>query len=345
MAAVHFAKPVLVPVVFGLLISYALDPVVTTVCRWRVPRGLAATLVLTALVGGTSWLGYALRDDVTALAERLPRIAERVRGSVHDMGKDGGAGPVAKVQQAASTIETAAREMARPAPAAQGVTKVQIEQPPFKAGDLIVSGSMGMLELTAQAVVVFFLALYLLASGDLFKRKLVNLAGPTLSEKKLIVQVLTAIDRQVAAFLLIRLVISVIVGVATGLPLALIGLGQSGLWGVLAGALNVVPYLGPTVLTIGVALAAFLQFGTIRMALLAAGITVAVGVLEGYLLTPWLTGRAARMNAVAVFLGLLFWGWLWGLPGLLLSVPLVMVTKSVCDRVEDLKPIGELLGE
>ncbi len=344
-AAVHFARPVLVPVVFGLLISYALDPVVTTVCRWRVPRGLAATLVLTALAGGTAWLGYGLRDDAAALAERLPQIAERVRGSVHEMRKDGGAGPVAKVQEAASTIETAAREIARPARAAQGVTKVQIEQPPFRAGDLIVSGSMGMLELAAQAVVVFFLALYLLASGDLFKRKLVNLAGPTLSDKKLIVQVLTAIDRQVAAFLLIRLAISVIVGVATWLPLALIGLETSGLWGVLAGALNVVPYLGPTVITIGVALAAFLQFGTIRMALLAAGITVAVGVLEGYLLTPWLTSRAARMNAVAVFLGLLFWGWLWGLAGLLLAVPLVMVIKSVCDRVEELKPVGELLGE
>jgi predicted PurR-regulated permease PerM len=123
------------------------------------------------------------------------------------------------------------------------------------------------------------------------------------------------------------------------------GLGQAGLWGVLAGALNVVPYLGPTVLTAGVTLTAFLQFGTVQMALLAGGVSVAVGVLEGYLLTPWLTGRAARMNAVAVFLGLLFWGWVWGVAGLLLAVPLVMVIKSVCDRVEELRPIGELLGE
>ena len=147
---------------------------------------------------------------------------------------------------------------------------MQIEQPPFRAGDLIVNGSKGMIELAAQAVVVFFLALYLLASGDLFKRKLVNLAGPTLSEKKLIVQVLTAIDRQVAAFLLLRLLISASWR-RHGLALAAIGLGQSALWGVLAGALNVVPYLGPTVLTIGVTIAAFVQFESIRMALLAAG--------------------------------------------------------------------------
>jgi predicted PurR-regulated permease PerM len=264
---------------------------------------------------------------------------------VRNLGKKPGGGPVQKVEQAASTIENAATEMTRPAPAARGVTKVQVEQPPFRASDLIVSGSMGMLELAAQAVVVFFLALYLLASGDLFKRKLVTLAGPTLSEKKLIVRVLNAVDRQVEAFLLLRLVISVIVAVATWLGLALIGLDQAGLWGVLAGALNVVPYLGPTVVTIGIAVAGFLQFGNLQMALVAGAVSVIVGVLEGYLLTPWLTSRAARMNAVAVFLGLLFWGWVWGLAGLLLAVPLVMVIKSVCDRVEELRPIGELLGE
>jgi predicted PurR-regulated permease PerM len=344
-AALYFAKPVLVPVAFALLISYALDPVVTTICDWRIPRSLAAVLVLTALVGGTIWLGYGLRNQATELVERLPTIAERVMGSVHDIGKGGGGGPVAKVEQAASTIEKAASEMTRPAPAARGVTKVQIEQPPFRASDFIVNGSKGMIELAAQAVVVFFLALYLLASGDLFKRKMVTLAGPTLSEKKLIVRVLNAVDRQVEAFLLIRLVISVIVAVATWLGLAAIGLGQAGLWGVLAGALNVVPYLGPTVITLGIAVAGFLQFGTVKMAVLAGSISVVVGVLEGYLLTPWLTSRAARMNAVAVFLGLLFWGWVWGLAGLLLAVPLVMVIKSVCDRVEELRPIGELLGE
>jgi predicted PurR-regulated permease PerM len=309
-----------------------------------VPRGLAATLVLTALVGGTFWLGYSLRDQATDLVERLPKIAERVSGSMRNIGKGRG-GPVAKVEQAASAIENAASQMARQAPARPGVAKVQIEEPPFRASDLIVNGSKGMMELAAQAVVVFFLALYLLASGDLFKRKLVALAGPTLSEKKLIVRVLNAVDRQVEAFLLMRLVISVIVAVATWLGLAVIGLGQAGLWGVIAGALNVIPYLGPTVVTLGIAVAGFLKFGTMQMALLAAGISVAVGVLEGYLLTPWLTSRAARMNAVAVFLGLLFWGWVWGIAGLLLSVPLVMVIKSVCDRVEELRPIGELLGE
>lgn len=344
-AALHFAEPVLVPIVFSLLISYALDPVVTTMTRWHLPRGLAATLVLVALVAGAAWLGYSLRDDAASLAAQLPKIADRVRGSVHDMGKGTRGGPVAKVQQAASTIESAAAEMSRPAPAPQGVTKVQIEQPPFRAGDLIVSGSLGMVELVAQAVVVFFLALYLLASGDLFKRKLVNIAGPSLSEKKIAVHILNAIDRQVATFLLIRFLISAIVAVATWLPLRLIGLEQAGLWGIVCGALNVIPYLGPTVATAGVGLAAFLQYGNLRMTAMAVGITVVVGVLEGYLLTPWLTSRAARMNAVAVFLGLLFWGWVWGLPGLLLAVPLVMVLKSVCDRVEELQPIGELLGE
>lgn len=344
-AGLYFARPVLIPIVFALLISYALDPVVTTLTRWRIPRGAAATLLLLGLVVGAGWLGYSLRSDATALVEELPRVAERLRGSMRQLGSPGGSGPVAKVQQAATTLESAAAEATRPTPAPRGVTKVQIEQPPIKVSDMLVSGSLGVVELVAQAVVVLFLSLYLLASGDLFKRKLVSLAGPTLSEKKLAVRILNAVDRQVAAFLLIRFVISAIVAIATWLGLTAIGLQQAGLWGILAGALNVVPYLGPTAVTVGIGLAGFVQFGNLKMAALAAGISVVVGVLEGYLLTPWLTSRAARMNAVAVFLGLLFWGWVWGLPGLLLAVPLVMILKSVCDRVEELRPIGELLGE
>lgn len=344
-AALHLAQPVLVPVVFALLISYALDPIVTSMTRWHLPRPVAATLLLTALVAGSGALGYALRDDVTTIASRLPEIARRVRGTVRDLHQATGSGPVANVQKAASTLETTAAEVSAPAPAARGVTKVQVEEPPFKLSDLLVSGSVGAVELVGQATVVFFLALYLLSAGDLFKRKLVNLAGPTLSDKKITVRILKAIDRQVAAFLLIRFLTSVVVAVATWVPLRLLGVEYAGLWGVVSGALNVIPYLGPTAATAGVTVAAFLQFQSMERALVAGGATVVVGVLEGYLLTPWLTSRAARMNAVAVFIGLLFWGWLWGFAGLLLAVPLVMVLKSVCDRVEELRPIGDLLGE
>jgi predicted PurR-regulated permease PerM len=108
---------------------------------------------------------------------------------------------------------------------------------------------------------------------------------------------------------------------------------------------NSIPYFGPVLVTGGTLVVAFLQFGTIRMALIVAGVSLAITSLEGFLLTPWLTSRAARMNAVAVFVGLLFWGWVWNVWGLLLAVPLLMVIKAVCDHVEDLNPVGELLGD
>jgi predicted PurR-regulated permease PerM len=348
LAGLRVAQPVLVPVAFGILISYALDPVVTTLVRWRVPRVLAATLILTLALLGTSWLGWGLSDDVVSVAEKLPRAAQMLRERVRDMrGKPGKpAGAMEHVQEAASTLEATAEEAAGRQPStSKSLPRVRVEQPPLDVGSWLVAGSLGAIEFVAQATVVFFLALYLLASGDLFKRKLVKIAGPTLTKKKITVQILDEINRQVAAFLLIRIVITIILSVATWLALRAIGLEQAALWGIAAGVLNIIPYIGPVVVAVIVAVIAFVQFGTIPMAAAASGITAVLTTIEGYWLTPWLTSRAAQMNAVAVFVGLLFWGWLWGLPGLLLAVPLVMVVKAVCDRVEGLQAVGEMLGE
>ena len=124
-----------------------------------------------------------------------------------------------------------------------------------------------------------------------------------------------------------------------------IGFEQAALWGLLAGVFNSIPYFGPVVVTAAVAVVAFLQFGTLQMVLVASGATFVITSLEGMLLTPLLTSRAGRMNAVAVFVGLIFWGWVWEVWGMLLAVPMLMVVKAICDRVEDLKPVGELLGD
>jgi predicted PurR-regulated permease PerM len=108
---------------------------------------------------------------------------------------------------------------------------------------------------------------------------------------------------------------------------------------------NFIPYFGGIVVTGGAALMGMVQFGTIEMALLVGGVSLAIHSIEGYILTPWMTSRASRMNAVAVFVGVLAWGWLWGVAGLFLAVPIMMAIKAVCDRVADLKPVGELLGD
>ena len=117
------------------------------------------------------------------------------------------------------------------------------------------------------------------------------------------------------------------------------------MWGVLAGVFNSIPYLGPVVVTGATAAVAFIQFGSIRMAVFIGSLALGITSLEGYLLTPWLTSRAARMNAVAIFIGLLFWGWVWNVWGMLLAVPMLMVLKAMCDHVDDFKAVGELLGE
>jgi predicted PurR-regulated permease PerM len=186
---------------------------------------------------------------------------------------------------------------------------------------------------------------YLSASGDLYRRKLVRLAGPSLSQKKITVQILEEIDRQIERFLLTRLLISLIVGSVLGVGFWMLGLRQAALWGLGAAVLFTVPYVGPVAVTIGAAVAGFVQFGSLSMAGAAGGLTLAVAAIEGNVLAPWLLSRAGRMNAVAVFVSLLFWGWIWGVWGLLLAVPMMAAAKTICERVEDLTSYAEWLKE
>jgi predicted PurR-regulated permease PerM len=182
-------------------------------------------------------------------------------------------------------------------------------------------------------------------AGDLYKQKLTNLAGSTFTRRKITAQILDEINRQIARFLLVRLALSVIVGLATWAALVWLGLEQAALWAVLAGVFNSIPYFGPIIVSAALAVVAFVQFGTISMTLWVSGVALAITSLEGWLLDPPLLGRAARLNEVAVFVGLLFWGWMWGIWGAVLAVPMVLCIKVICDHVADLQWVGELLGD
>jgi predicted PurR-regulated permease PerM len=250
------------------------------------------------------------------------------------------------VQKAATQLEQAANETVAPAPAVpRGVTRVQIEKPKLNVNEYLWMGTMSAVGFAGQLAIVLFLAYFMLVSGDTFRRKLVKISGPALSKKKITLRVLDEITDQIQRYLLVQIFTNILVGVVTWLAFLWIGLEHAAIWGIAAGVFNTVPYLGPVIVTGGTALVAFLQFGTIGMALLVSGISLAITSLEGYLLTPWLIGRTGRMSPVVVFVGVLFWGWLWGVWGLLLGVPIIMIIKAVCDRVEDLAPIGELLGD
>ena len=226
----------------------------------------------------------------------------------------------------------------------RGVTRVQIEKPRFNIRDYLWSGTLGLAEFTAQAVAVIFLVYFLVASGDTFRRKLVHIAGPTLTRKKITVQVLDEINQQIQRYLMVQIYTSVMVGVATGLAVWAIGLERAVVWGIVAGVLNLIPYIGSVVVAGALALVSFLQFGQLNVAVQLVGASLLIHTIFGNLVAPLMTSRACRMNPVVIFVGVLAFGWLWGIWGLLLGAPLLMAIKTVCDRIDELNPIGELLG-
>jgi predicted PurR-regulated permease PerM len=339
----QYAQAVIIPIVLGVLISYALEPIVAWMTRWYVPRQLAAALVLIAVVASGGWIVYSLRWQASAIVEQLPQGARRLRQTI-ERGRPTATTAIQQMQTAATELGKAADAAAPPLPRS-GVQRVQVEEPPLNISQYVMWGSVGVAGAIGQLVLILFLVYFLLAAGDLYRRKLVRIAGPSLSKKKVTLEILLEIDRQIERFLAVELFTSAIVGVATWLAFLALGVQQAALWGLLAGVFNSIPYVGPVLITGSTAFLAFVQFNSIRMAIVVGGVALVITTLEGLLLTPWLTSRAARMNAVAIFVGLLFWGWVWDVWGLLLAVPMLMVIKAVCDHVDDLNPVGELLGE
>ena len=341
----HWARAVFIPLMFGVMISYAFSPLVNLMQKWRIPRAIGAAVLLVGIVGGVSSLAYSLSDDAAATIESLPEAAQKFRQTLRrERGTSESA--IEKVQKATTELEKAVSDT--PTPSAippRGVTRVQIEKPKFNIQDYLWAGTMGAVGFAGQVIIVLLLAYFLMVSGDSFRRKLVRISGPTFSKKKITVQVLDEITGQIQRYLLVQLFTSFLVGVATWLAFLWIGVEHAAVWGIAAAILNTIPYLGAVIFTIGTALVAFLQFGTVGMAFLVSGIALVITSLEGFLLTPWLTSRASQMNAVVIFAGVLFWGWLWGVWGLLLGIPILMAVKAICDHVEDLKPVGEMLGE
>jgi predicted PurR-regulated permease PerM len=341
--ALYWARAFFIPLMFGVMISYALSPLVNLMQRWRIPRAIGAAVLLIGIVGGIGSLAYSLSDETAAMIETLPEAAQKFRQTLRvERGTSESA--IEKVQKATTELEEAASDTPTPSPTPPvGVTRVQIEKAKFNIQDYLWAGTMGAAGFAGQVIIVLFLAYFLIASGDSFRRKLVSINGPTFGRKKITLQMLDKITGQIQRYLLVQLFTSSLVGVATWLAFLWVGLEHAAIWGIAAAILNTIPYLGAVIVTVGTALVAFLQFGTIGMALLVSGIALVITNLEGFLLTPWLTSRASQMNAVVIFAGVLFWGWLWGVWGLLLGIPILMAIKAICDHVDDLKPVGGLL--
>jgi predicted PurR-regulated permease PerM len=339
LAMLHWAREFFIPLVLSVLLSAALTPLVDRLERWRVPRGVTAAVLLTMIVGATGAGAVALRDDAQAMIDSLPAAARKMAQAA-GIGPEARKGAIGKVEEAAKEIEKAVQ----PAPE-RGVQRVRVETPKVDIRNYLWNGTIGLVTLIGQSVIVVFLTFFLLAGGATFRRKLITIAGPTFSRRRITLQMLGEITSQIQRYLLVNLGASLIVGLSTWLVLAWIGLEQAPVWGVLAAVVNWMPYLGAVAVTGAASLAAFVQFDSIEKGLLVLGASMVIQTLEGYLLLPWLTSRANKMSPVVVFVSVLAFGWLWGVWGLLLGVPMMVIVKSICDRIEDLRPIGELLGD
>ena len=339
--ALREAQEVLIPLVLSVLISLALSPLVTAFERLRVPRTVGAAMVLIVLGGVVAGISYSLRDNAAAWLEALPQAAAKVQKAVRGTGHDGA---IAQVQRAASALERSTNDALRNPPP-PGVARVEVVAPKFDLRAYLLWGTKSAAALGAQIVIVIFLVYVLLCSGDLYKRKLVHIAGPSLTRKRITLEILNEIEAQIERFLFVQLATAVLVGVSSWLVYSWIGLENAAVWGVAAAVLSVIPYFGPLIVIVSATVVGFLQNDSLGVGILVGLASTLVSGLEGHALVGWLTSRVSHMNAVAVFVGLLFGGWLWGVWGILLSVPLLVTFKVIAEHVEPWRPAAELLGD
>jgi predicted PurR-regulated permease PerM len=323
-----------------------LDPLVGWLERIRIHRVAGTSLVMLVVIGALGLRTYSLRGQMQRIIEQLPEAASQVSSGLAKLGQ-GRRGAMQKIQSAASELEQAASAATGiPAKPHGAVRYVIVDDPAaFKTGNVLWAGSMGAMGYVVQAAMVLFLVFFLLLSGNTYKRKLVRLTGPSLSRRKITVQVLDDINRSIQRYMLMLLSTNVLVALLAWIAFRWIGLDNAGAWAVAAGFLHLVPYLGPGLVAIATGMVAWMQFDSFVMAFLVAGVWLAIAVTVGTFVTTWMTGRIARMNSAAVFISLLFWGWLWGIWGMLLSVLIVVIVPVVSEHVEPLQPVAELLGE
>jgi len=345
--ALQWAQKFFVPLLLGIFIAYTLNPVVRWLERIRIKRAIGATLVTAILIGGLGATLYRLQDEFFNIIDELPTLTQKVTrlmsGAVTGQGST-----FQQVQKAAAEIEKATASVGQNKDARliqRRPTLSQPQSPAFRVTDWLLAGSVGLAAFLSQATMVLFLVFFLLLAGDTFKRKLVKLTGPSLTRKKVTVHILDDINTSIQNYMFMLLVTNILLALLMWVALRAIGLNNAGAWAIFAGVAHVMPYFGPLLITAATGLVAFMQFESVRMVILVAGASMSIATLVGMVVTTWMTGKIAKMNPAAVFVSLLFWGWLWGMWGLLLGVPVVVILKTVAERVEGMEFVAELLGE
>ena len=343
--ALDWAQSFVITVLLGGLLAYALNPLVIRLESIKVHRFVGSSLIIIALVAGIIFSGYALRGQVQSIISILPEAAIKLTSGIAVKRGD----PLTnmqKVQIAANQVETATSSVENNIKnKKKPVMRVVLEEPKFKIGDFLWRSSLGVFGFIAEAITMIFLAYFFLLSGDTFKRKLVKITGPSLTQKKITVNILMDINSSIQGYMFMLLITNVIVGILSWAAFRALGLENSGAWAVAAGFMHIVPYFGPVATAAATGMAAYMQFNSILMALLVSGASIFIATVVGVFITTWMTGRIAKMNAAAVFIALIFFSWLWGLWGMLLGIPVIVILKVICEHIEHLQPIAELLGD
>jgi predicted PurR-regulated permease PerM len=342
MFALQWARTFFVSLLLGILIAYALNPVVVRMERFRIPRWAAATLVMLALSFAAAMAASTLGGQVRAVLEQLPEAAKKVSAKVASM-RDGEPGTLEKVQTAAREIEKATNQATGAPPPPRQAAAVVVEPQGFRVSSFLWANSFAVVSFAGHAVMVMFLAFFLLLSGDAFKRKLVHLAGPSLSRRRITLQVMDDINVSIQQFMFMLLATNTLLAGLSWIAFHFIGLENAGAWALAAGLLHVIPYVGSAALAAAIGISAFMQFGSWTMVLATVGLALAIASIVGIVVATWMTGKVARMNPAAVFVALLFWGWLWGVWGLLLAIPIIVSVKVAAELIEQLHPLAELL--
>ncbi len=326
--ALYFGRDFVMPVVLAFLLALMLTPIVRFLRKRGVPEGISATLLVLGSVLAIASAGYFLSGPATDLVNRAPEIGQRISERLAEFRH-----PFERFMEVSQQVEKVTETTQEP-----GVQRVVVAQPGIvsQAAGNVLSGA-------TTAAITFVLSLFLLASGTMFYEKIVQ-SFARLSEKKRALRIVYDVEREISRYLLTVAIINAGLGTAIGLGLWALGMPNPAVWGVAAAALNFLPYVGALATIVLVACISLITFDTLSYALLPPAFVIVCNVIEGQFITPLVVGRRLEINAVAIFIAVAFWSWLWGFVGALIAVPLLVMFKVFCDHFESWKHVGNFLS-
>lgn len=324
----YFVREIILPITIALLLNFLFSPAV----RWlkkrlRIPYGLSAVLIILLLIGTVTVTIYNLAQPAAAWVSQAPASLRRVEAKLRVLRK-----PVDEVSQTAQRVEDMAGTDN------DETQTVQLKQEGLKEAILGNTRSV-----VVGGVLVCTLLFFLLAGGDHFLQKLIKVL-PTLKDKKMALSIIQETEKSVSTYLAATTAINLGLGVLTGIAVWVLGLPNPALWGIVGGLLNFIPYIGGLLAVVVLGLAGMATFESTSRALMPAGAYFLLTNLESFI-SPYILGSRLAINPVVVFLSVLFWGWLWGIPGALLAVPVMATFKIFCDHIKGMDAIGEFLGK